>query len=352
MDARLTYLDLPEDFVPFEDLKEEFPDLKISDWKKFASGLDIPILRFRVEVRRSYGSRVVRGINWSDVKRIRDAYAIPKANDEIISAHKLAKQFKMRKSTLLDFANLNGIGYWIYLFPNNSKGEGFKKSDAELLREIVISSRGDEIESRIRNGLVQLAPKNVKSIKRHARPRKMTERILLELCEGAGVVPKEYRVRGVSTLCLSDEQIVQLERAFSPDLMAQIVPVSIRKYAQQNRIKTSDAIDLARSAGVEPKTYLFGSRKNLGLTPDEVEIIEETYRGFPKAPFASAEEKPLGAIAKEQKIDLRTMRKLLAGTDIEVGLYRFPNGKDLRGLNRLQVNQLKQAYEPLRTLGK
>jgi len=345
MDGTTNSTDLPGDFASFDELKEDYPDLSIADWKALAEGINVPIQRFRLSSGIAI-RKTIFGINWQDVEKIEEAYRVPEAGADVLSGFKLAREFRMRRQTLIDLADKHSVQHSRYSFPNSSRGEGFHRDLHDVLREIVIREKGTDFEDDTRRDQLENIPPNCKSFQLHARSRKMKETTLLELCDGAKVIPKEYLVRGKPTACLSEEQIGDLEKAYDPELMKKVVPISIREFASQNRSNAKEMLSLAKAAGIHLKKYYFGSRENYGITPDEIDALDAAYEGQPRAPFSTEDISIFGVVAEEEGIDYRTMRKLFAGTDIEVGVYRFPNGKDLPGLNRDQIDALKTAYAP------
>ena len=370
MDRTYNLSEFPDDFISFEELSEEYPDITGSDWKRLALSVDIPVQRFRLATGTSH-RRALYGINWNEVEKLERAYfperfidqetgvpiepvvesstvddeiIPPRAGNDIISAFKLARELHVRMSTLLGLADKHKIKHSRYLFTNKSRGEGFHIDFREQLKNLAISEGLTDFDEIARRDALENAPKNAESIKHCARSRYMTEATLWKLCEGAKIVPAELLVKGVPTFCLTQDQIKDLEIAYDPKLMKRVVPISIREFARQNRSNVAEMVALCKSAKIKLKTYSFSNKENLGITPDQVLELEKAYKGLPRAPFSTDDVLAFGPAAREEGIDYRTMRKLVRGTSIHIRKYRFPNGKDLDGISIGQMNTLKLAY--------
>lgn len=306
-------------------------DLSISSTvlKRLAAGAGIKPKRYRFRGHRGLG------LTNAEVETIRQAYAPGKLDGVLpISVRESARARNMAPETMKKLAIEAGLDLETHRFGNKS---GLGITPEQLA----------QFDAFLATRSLQPIPEDVKPVKYRARSANMAEKTLRKLAQGAQIEPKKYLVRGTPTNCFSDEDMEKIRQAYDPEEIKKILPVSIRKYARMQRTNRDVVLSLAEGAGVELETYLFGGRQNIGLTTQNIADIEKAYEGLPRIEFSDDTTSPLGAIAKEEGIHIQTLRKLIDGTDIQARVYRFPNGKDLVGLRRAQVDELKLTYRNL-----
>ncbi len=278
------------------------------------------------------------GLSRAHISLIKEAYSRENLASILpISINDAARVRKIAPATMIMLSREFGIELKTYRFGNKS---GLGITPDQLVT----------FDERYAQREIVPVPDNYKSIKQHARPRKMTEKILLRLAEGAGVKPKKYSVGGLVTDCLSDDDIARIEQAYSLEKMKLIKPITIREFAHSQRSKPEVIHELALGAGIEFESYMFGGKFIPGITPSQIDELSCAYEGLPRAPFSDETVFPLSEIAKEEGIDYRTLRKLFDSAGVEITSFRFPNGREYPGVKREQVMELKQVYEPLLTI--
>jgi|GEM_PF-5034864 len=274
------------------------------------------------------------GLSKSEIAKIKAAYSPENLASVLpLSVNEAAKARKLAPTTMKKLALEFGIELKMYRFGNKS-GLGITPQQLEEFDAQYAAKEGTPV------------PDGYKSVKRHARPRKMTEKMLLKLAEGASVKPTKFSVRGVVTDCFSDDDILKIEQAYDPEVMKTILPITVRSYASSQRTKAEVIQELAQGAKIELKPFLFGGKMTPSITPQQIVELEKAYEGLPRAPFSDESVFPLSEIADEEGLNYRTLRKLFERAEMEIGVYRFPNGRDYPGLRREQVAQLKEVYRP------
>lgn len=325
-------LDL-DDFISFEELRDDYPDTTPSVWRELATGANIPVLRMRVEVPGKRVRKTAVGLRLSDIAVIEEAYRTPRADDSIISANKLAIELRVGQETLENEAERNGIASFVYDFGKGPNGVGFNEEQSDELRAIFAKRKekiaGDEIhssisvrkkfgigaekleallaelkitqgeyifgkafgfgitseelarlEAHVDSQTVKKAPNNVRSLNKVAVENSMSGKTLAELARGAGVVLKTYLFRGHEGAGLADEEVEKIRDAYAAFNDESARPVSLKSFSRENRIAPEVLLELVRSVGVEPQTYRFGKKYGLGITVAEIAKIEDAFSAF------------------------------------------------------------------------
>ncbi|MFN8015251.1 MAG: hypothetical protein U0R17_01420 [Acidimicrobiia bacterium] len=326
----INQIDLPNNFVTFEELKEDYPDLELSDLKLLAQSVGTSVVTFRVQSPTTGQVRPIHGIYDDDLELILKTYEIPKATDEIISSYRLGRKLKADPNTLIKYGREAGLLLFTYDFGNGNQGIGFSQEQEEIVTNILEERRkktaGKDIRSlnsiRIdytigrvaldqmledhgidageyyfgislglgldKKQFARIKPalderRNVdekstfKTVNNWREELKISKRFLLMLAEGAGVSTSTKYFHGYLTEGFSRKDIEAIADAYEKFNRPENRPVSITSISKARKIPSAEVVRLAGEVGATPYRRLSGRTYGMSITRGELANLERRF---------------------------------------------------------------------------